>query len=101
MTNQNIQETASNLTNNEREFLMLCLNYDTLEGQLSDNYSNGGMKEAIGIMNGNRHAAAGLLSSLTQKNLGWGEELEESGEHVFWLTELGARVTFTALNSGN
>ena len=57
-----VEAVANGLTINERAFLEMCLNYDNIESQLSDNYSNAGLEEAVELM-GSRHAAAGLLSS--------------------------------------
>lgn len=99
-----VKEVAENLTLNERKFLQLCLNYDNIDSQLSDNYSNGGMTEAVSLFNGNKHAGAGLLSSLTQKKLGYADDGSDWGQtkdtyyHTFWLSELGVRVAFASLN---
>lgn len=107
ISEQLIRETAANLTHNEREFLTLCLNYDTVEGQLSDNYSNGGLQEAVRLMGGNKHAGAGLLSSLTKKGLGYCDDGSDWAvdptdyHHTFWLSELGVRAAFAALSTGN
>ena len=101
---QEVKLVAESLTTNERAFLELCLNYDNVESQLSDNYSNGGMTEATKIMGGNKHAGAGLLSSLTQKKLGYADDGSDWGQskdtycHTFWLSELGVRVAFEILS---
>ena len=102
-----VKATAEHLTSNERAFLELCLNYDNIESQLSDNYSNGGLVEAPKLMRNNKHAGAGLLSSLTQKGLGYTDDGSDWGVktsdyyHTFWLSELGVRVAFAALSAGN
>lgn len=104
-TETNIQQVADHLTANERAFLDLCLNYDNIEGQLSDNYSNGGLQEAVKLMGGNKHAGAGLLSSLTKKGLGYPDDGSDWAvdpddyHHTFWLSELGVRVAFASLNN--
>ena len=103
----NIKQVADNLTSNERAFLELCLNYDNVESQLSDNYSNGGLMEATQLMGGNKHAGAGLLSSLSKKGLGYTDDgsnwaVDPSDyHHTFWLSELGVRAIFTAMGQGN
>ena len=87
------------LTINERAFLEMCLNYDNIESQLSDNYSNAGLEEAVELM-GSRHAAAGLLSSLHKKGLGYSDDGSDWAvdpseyHHTFWLSELGVRAAF-------
>jgi len=108
ITDQDVDAIANSLTENEKTFLQLCLNYDNIESQLSDNYSNGGMLEAASLFNNNKHAGAGLLSSLTQKNLGWSDDGSNWGmqrdeySHVFWLSELGVKVAFkTKQNNSN
>jgi hypothetical protein len=64
--------TASiSITPSEKAFLKVCLNYKTPEQQRADNYSNGGIEEAAEFFNGNRKAAGGLITSLTQKGLGF------------------------------
>lgn len=100
ITEQDVELVAKTLTKNEKDFLQMCLNYDNIESQLSDNYSNAGMLEAASLFNNNKHAGAGLLSSLSQKKLGWGDDGSSWGmpaneyNHVFWLSELGVRVAF-------
>ena len=107
MNNTTIEPTqvelvASSLTPNEKAFLLLCLNYDNVDSQLSDNYSNGGLREAVQVMGGNKHAGAGLLSSLTKKGLGYPDDGSNWGVdksdyyHTFWLSELGVRVAFAS-----
>jgi len=101
----NIQQVADSLTTNERSFLELCLNYNSIEGQLSDNYSNAGLLEATQLMGGNKHAGAGLLSSLTKKGLGYPDDGSDWAvdpteyHHTFWLSELGVRAVFAAIES--
>jgi len=98
-----VQLVTENLTANERAFLQLCLNYDSIESQLSDNYSNGGLSEAIKLMGGNKHAGAGLLSSLTKKGLGYPDDGSDWAvdpteyHHTFWLSKLGVYAAFASL----
>jgi len=102
-----VQQVTEHLTANERAFLALCLNYDNIDSQLSDNYSNGGLLEATQLMSGNKHAGAGLLSSLTKKGLGYPDDGTDWAvnpseyHHTFWLSELGVRVAFAAANNNN
>lgn len=88
-------DTAS-LTQNEKTFLKLCLNYDTVEAQIGDNYSNGGIDEAMNLFDGTkqskRQAAGGLLSSLQQKGMGW----LDTEYDMFCLTERGIHAAFSA-----
>jgi len=88
------------LTETEAKFLSLCLNYDDIASQLSDNYSNGGIDEAMGLFPQHptkalrRQAAGGLLASLTNKGMGdFDSEFDQ-----FSLTELGVRAAFAALS---
>lgn len=86
----------THLTEKEAAFLVLCLNYRDLESQLSDNYSNGGIDEAMGLFEGTRQhcrqAAGGLLSSLQQKGMGnYDPEYDQ-----FALSERGVRAAFAA-----
>lgn len=77
----NAQTTNSaqlvSLTENEKAFLRLCRNYDTAEEQRGDNYSNGGIDEAMELFaavhstrKAQRQAAGGLIASLTEKGMG-------------------------------
>ncbi len=93
MTPELVKSIAAGLTANEAAFLKLCLNYDTIEQQMSDNYSNGGIDEACHLFAGNRKAAGGLLSSLNTKKLGW----LDTEYDQFGLTELGVHVAFATL----
>jgi hypothetical protein len=90
------QTDAASLTQNEKTFLKLCLNYDTIEQQLGDNYSNGGIDEAMSLFDGakqyKRQAAGGLLSSLQQKGMG---ELDTECD-MFCLSERGIHAAFSA-----
>lgn len=69
-----VQTNSVSLTDKEKAFLKLCLNYDNVEDQLDDNYSCGGIDEAMNLFEGatqyRRQAAGGLLASLTKKGMG-------------------------------
>ncbi len=89
------QTEAVSLTEKEKAFLKLCLNYSDIEEQLDDNYSNGGIDEAMELFEGTtqykRQAAGGLLSSLTKKGMG---ELWDYDQ--FALSERGVYAAFAA-----
>jgi len=92
----------TNITQNEFIALKTCLNYDNLETQLMDNYSNGGPVEFMAALGWSEHQVAGLMTSLQQKGLGWlddrsGDSLPHKTkleDHIFWLTDEGTRVVF-------
>jgi len=85
-----------NLTEKEIQFLHLCLNYDTIEEQLGDNYSNAGIDEAMDLFpehdakKTRRQAAGGLLTSLTNKGLGSHDDECD----MFCLSEFGVQIAF-------
>ena len=86
------------LTTNEAQALEICLNYDTRESQLEDNFSNGGSEEFQAALGWSKHQVAGLISSLEQKGLGWGDDNDGNG-HIFWLSELGVNTIFNIIES--
>ena len=90
------QTEAVTLTEKEKAFLKLCLNYSRIESQLGDNYSNGGIAEAMHLFEGTkqykRQAAGGLLASLTKKGMG---ELDTNFDQ-FDLSERGVYAAFAA-----
>lgn len=71
------------LTDNEKSFIKMVINYETAEEQRGDNYSNAGMAEAVSLM-GSKHAGAGLLGSLTAKGVG---VMDKEDYDIFWLNE--------------
>ncbi len=82
------------LTKNEVEALKICLNYETREAQLEDNYSNGGAQEfAVELFDGNMKAAGGLITSLQEKGMGVMDEEDD----IFWLSEEGVNTIFDIL----
>jgi len=87
---------AAFLTEKEKAFLKICLNYDNLETQISDNFSNGGIDEAMDLFEGSsasrRKAAGGLLTSLQKKGMG---ELWTDNDQ-FQLSHRGIRAAFEA-----
>lgn len=89
------QTEAVTLTEKEKAFLKICLNYRDLETQLEDNYSNGGIDEAMDLFEGTkqykRQAAGGLLTSLTKKGMG---ELWDNDQ--FALSDRGVYAAFAA-----
>ncbi len=86
------------LTSNEITALKTCLNYESLEGQLSDNYSNGGHDEFKKALGWNNQQVAALIGSLESKGLGWGDDNEGNG-HIFWLSEKGVRAIFAVIDA--
>jgi hypothetical protein len=92
--NNTINSSTVSLTENELTFLKMCLNYSDIENQLSDNYSNGGIDEAMELFEGTkqyrRQAAGGLISSLQKKGMGYLDcEYDQ-----FALTEAGVYAAF-------
>ena len=86
-------ETHSNisLTDLEAKILSACLNYDKMEAQLSDNYSNCDLKDAHKICGG-KHQASGVIGSLCKKGLVY-DPLQDENK-IIWLTEDGVRAIF-------
>jgi len=86
-------ETLSNvsLTVLEVEILTACLNYDNIESQLSDNYSNCDLKDAHRICGG-KHQASGVIGSLCKKGLVC-DPLQDENK-IIWLTKDGVRAIF-------
>lgn len=91
-----------NVTDAEFIALQTCLNYDTREAQLSDNYSNGGhdaFKKALGW---NDQAVAALIGSLESKGLAYSDNEGVNGNkfNTVWLTEKGVNVVFDLIDAG-
>ena len=86
------------LTTNEVQALEICLNYDSRECQLEDNFSNGGSEEFQATLGWSKYQVAGLISSLEQKGLGWGDDNDGNG-HIFWLSELAVNTIFDIIES--
>jgi hypothetical protein len=84
------------LTENEAIALHACLNYDNREGQLGDNYSNGGTAEFMDALGWNAQQVGGLMTSLTEKGLGFDDNDGVNGQPVdiYWLTEAGVHAIF-------
>lgn len=93
--NQSSAVSLPAVTELEGRFLVKTLNYDTVEQQLGDNYSNAGSAEAAALFTHDSyaaklHAAGGLLTSLKKKGLGHHDREYDQ----FCLTELGVRTAF-------
>ncbi len=84
-------ENTIKLTANEIDALEVCLNYDTREGQLSDNYSNAGAAEIAAACGISKRAAGGVITSLQKKGLGM---MDDEGDDIFWLSEKGVNTIF-------
>jgi hypothetical protein len=80
----------ANLTENEVTALRVCLNYDNRADQLADNFTNGGTEEFMAALNWNAQQVGGLMTSLTEKGLGYHDEEDD----IFWLTEVGVNAIF-------
>ena len=81
------------LTANEYAALEVCLNYDTREDQLSDNYSNGGHAEFKEVLKWNNKQVSALIGSLEKKGMGYGDDNDGNG-HIFWLSEKAVNLVF-------
>lgn len=84
------------ITENEFAALKECLNYQSREGQLSDNYSNGGQDEFKKLLGWNNKQVSALIGSLESKGLGYSDDNEGNG-NIFWLSELAVNVVFDIL----
>lgn len=90
------QAPDCNVTDAEYIALLECLNYDKLEDQLADNFSNGGHDEFKTALGWNDQAVAALIGSLEKKGLAWSDNEGVNGNkfnHV-WLTEKGVHAAF-------
>lgn len=85
------------ITKNEFIALQTCLNYDTREGQLSDNYSNGGQEEFKSALGWNDKQVSALIGSLEKKRLGWSDDNDGNG-HIFWLNETAVNLVFDIID---
>lgn len=108
-----MEATKITITENERAMLSLCLNYDSRETQLSDNYSNGIVRHAHELM-GSKEAGAGLIGSLVKKGLVldpaehgtdpndafMGYKPWPPEENIVWLTDVGVNVIFDIIERG-
>lgn len=93
---------AVSVTDAEFIALQTCLNYDTRESQLSDNFSNGShaaFKKALGW---NDQAVAALIGSLESKGLVYSDNDGVNGDkfNTVWLTEKGVNVVFDQIDAG-
>ncbi|WP_373092605.1 hypothetical protein [Zhongshania sp.] len=86
--------TTLKLTENEKNFLKQCINYDDRESQKNDNYCCAGLEEAAAIFGGNLNAGKGLLSSMTQKGIG---DMDDEGYDIFWINEDRIDALYDAL----
>lgn len=87
----------THLTSNEIAALKTCLNYNTRDEQLDDNYSCGGIIEFAAELKWTKAQAKGLASSLTQKGMGYMDEEDD----IFWLTEDGVNAIFDIIDEEN
>jgi hypothetical protein len=87
---------------NEMKCLMVCLNYDSREGQLSDNYSNGGAAEFRAALGWNKEQVAALIGSMEKKGYGYMDTDGVNGKPVdiFWLSEAAVNMIFDMKDQG-
>lgn len=88
------------LTQNEIVALKECLNYDSREAQLSDNFSNGSPSSFMRALGWNAQQVGGLMSSLMDKGMGYVES-DDPGrpkkDDIFWLTDKGVNAVFDVI----
>lgn len=81
------------LTETEATILAACLNDDTREGQLDDNYSNGGIEEfAAALPHLNQYELGGHVTNLIKRRLITSPDDESNG--IIWITEDGVNAIF-------
>jgi len=85
------RDMTTTLTTLEAELLSKCLNYDTRNDQLQDNYTNADLSDAYNICGG-KHEAAGVIGSLIKKGLIC--DLDADDGSMIWLTEDGIHAIF-------
>jgi hypothetical protein len=85
----------TDMTNNEIAILKACLNYETREEQLSDNFSNGDVDEFTFATGLNEQQVGGVMTSLTKKGYGSYDEDDD----IFWLTEAGVNAIFDIIEA--
>lgn len=85
------------LTENEIKALKICLNYESIEAQLSDNFSNGGFQEFKDELGWNDKQVAALIKSLEAKDMGYLDDNDGNGS-IFWLTTLGVETIFAIID---
>ncbi len=82
---------TTSLTTLEAALLTKCLNYDTREDQMQDNYTNADLSDAYNICGG-KHEAAGVIGSLSKKGLI--HDLDAEDGSMIWLTDNGINAIF-------
>ena len=93
-----VQEGNISLTKLEVDILSACLNYDNIQSQLSDNYSNCDLKDAHKICSG-KHEAAGVIGSLCKKGLIYDPMQEEN--KIIFMTEEGVKSIFAHIEKNS
>lgn len=95
----------TNITKNEFIAMQACLNYDTVEDQLEDNFSDAGPTEVMEMLGWNEQQVAGLITSLKAKGLcdvddRSADDLPHSvtiKDHILFLTHDGIRAVFAEI----
>jgi hypothetical protein len=88
----------TNLTALEAALLTQCLNYDTREDQMQDNYTNADLSDAHSICGG-KHQAAGVIGSLCKK--GFIADPANDEQQLIWLTVNGINAIFDHINENS
>jgi hypothetical protein len=83
------------LTEAEITCLKACLNYDSREAQLSDNYSNGDPNEFQAQLDWNMHQVGGVMTSLKAKGMGD----YDAEDDIFWLSVEGVNAVFDLIEA--
>ena len=86
----------TSLTQNEITALKICLNYDSREVQLDDNYSNGNADEFAKALGWDKQQVGGLITSLEQKGLAF---KCPDGYDIVWLTDDGVNAIFDVIDA--
>jgi hypothetical protein len=84
-----------NITNMEKLALQSCCNMAlSADSMINDpGQVMSGLPEMMEEHGWSRHATAGVMSSLTEKGLGYSDDNEGNG-HIFWPTDEGYRLAF-------
>lgn len=96
------QKPDCEVTDAEFVALNICLNYDKIDAQLCDNYSNGDHAAFKAGLGWNDQAVAALIGSLEKKDLAYSDNEGANGKafNTVWLTPKGVHAVFYYLGQG-